>query len=218
MGLPHPLRTPHLIAPVLLSNCKLQAVYDEEPEVVEPARVVPHTYRKATPSSTRSALLANVNYKDRGTAGGDDETTKKQPIGTTRNYSRHNEEGSFTFGYEGTFPDSIVFRKAQRSCQNILAVNKRCFGCSQVRMDRSKRRHEEPIVSSEGNTGKTLQKLGSACAEMKTFLLLTQKCLAKETFLDGGREMTSMFPAYTLLFLCANSVKFTRISCHVRQK
>ena len=67
--------------------------------MVEPVRVVPQ-YRKATSSSTRSALLANVNLKstyDRG------EEEKKPTIGTTRNYSHINEDGSFTFGYEGTW-------------------------------------------------------------------------------------------------------------------
>jgi hypothetical protein len=72
-----------------------QVLYNEQ-QVVEPVRVVPQ-YRKATPSSTRSALLSSVNL--RPTSDRDDD--RKPAVGTTRNYSHINEDGSFTFGYEG---------------------------------------------------------------------------------------------------------------------
>ncbi len=65
--------------------------------MVEPVRVVPQ-FRKATSSSTRSALLANVNLKT-NYEGRDEE--RKPAVGTTRNYSNINPDGSFTWGYEG---------------------------------------------------------------------------------------------------------------------
>jgi hypothetical protein len=63
---------------------------------VEQIRTVP-TFREATTLKNREALLANVNYKpSRGTSSAVDD----RKFGTTRNYSRINEDGSFTFGYE----------------------------------------------------------------------------------------------------------------------
>jgi len=80
-------------------------VFEDAPQIIEPIRTVP-TYRQATPSASRQQLLANVNYKSRPTnaaqaqaqALDDDEEDGK--VGTIRNYSHINEDGSFTFGYE----------------------------------------------------------------------------------------------------------------------
>ncbi|CAL8116872.1 unnamed protein product [Orchesella dallaii] len=79
-----------------------EQVYEEAPQVIEQIRTVP-TYRQATPSASRQALLANVNYKTRpsnSVQALDDEDEDGQKVGTIRNYSHINEDGSFTFGYE----------------------------------------------------------------------------------------------------------------------
>ena len=66
--------------------------------MIEPVRAVPQ-YRTATSTATRTALLANVNVRGNARLRGDDDDRKT--VGTTRNYSHLNEDGSFTFGYEG---------------------------------------------------------------------------------------------------------------------
>jgi len=80
-----------------------QVLYNEQ-QVVEPVRVVPQ-YRKATSSSTRSALLSSVNLRPTS----DRDEDRKPAVGTTRNYSHINEDGSFTFGYEGKYYNVIFY-------------------------------------------------------------------------------------------------------------
>jgi hypothetical protein len=75
-----------------------QVFYEDQQQIVEPVRTVP-TYRQATPTASRQALLSQVNYKSRGTIS--DDPDDRRNVGTTRNYSHINEDGSFTFGYEG---------------------------------------------------------------------------------------------------------------------
>jgi len=70
-------------------------VYESQQQIIEPVRTVPN-YRQATSTANRQALLANVNYKNRG----DQENEDKPAVGTRRSYSRINDDGSFTFGYE----------------------------------------------------------------------------------------------------------------------
>lgn len=78
-----------------------QVFIEDVPQVIEQVRTVP-TYRQATPSANRQALLANVNYKSRGPSSAQilDDEEDDQKVGTIRNYSHINEDGSFTFGYE----------------------------------------------------------------------------------------------------------------------
>jgi len=56
--------------------------------------------RQPTSSANREALLANVKYRQRGGTANALEGEEERKVGTVQNYSRINEDGSFTFGYE----------------------------------------------------------------------------------------------------------------------
>lgn len=68
-----------------------------EPQIIEPIRVTPQ-YRTATSSEARLALLKNVKLRPT------DDESRKPNVGTTRNYSHFNEDGSFTFGMNMQIP------------------------------------------------------------------------------------------------------------------